>query len=129
MKLVIFGSTGSIGSHVVEQALEQGHTVTAFVRSPRKLNIQHSNLNIFTGDVMNPALVEEAVIGHEAAICILGSGKKLSGNVRSRGTKNIIQALEKAGIKRFICQSTLGAGDSWDNLNFYWKYRRCISAG
>ncbi|MEM8719260.1 MAG: SDR family oxidoreductase [Cyanobacteria bacterium P01_G01_bin.39] len=122
MKLVIFGSTGSIGSHVVEQALEQGHTVTAFVRNPNKLNFQHPHLSIFTGDVMNPALVEEAIIDHEAAICILGSGKKLSGNVRSQGTKNIIQALEKAGIKRFICQSTLGAGDSWSNLNFYWKY-------
>jgi len=122
MKLVIFGSTGSIGSQVVEQALEQGHNVTAFVRNPNKLNLQHPNLNIFTGDVMNPALVEQAVIGHDAAICILGSGKKLSGNVRSQGTKNIIQALEKAGIKRFICQSTLGAGDSWSNLNFYWKY-------
>lgn len=122
MKLVIFGSTGSIGSYVVKQALEQGHIVTAFVRNPHKLNVQHSNLNVFTGDVMNPAAVKEAVIGHEAAICILGSGKKLSGNVRSQGTKNIIQALEKAGIKRFICQSTLGAGDSWSNLNFYWKY-------
>ena len=71
---------------------------------------------------MNPALVEEAVIGHEAAICILGSGKKLSGNVRSQGTKNIIQALEQAGVKRFICQSTMGTGESWGNLNFYWKY-------
>ena len=122
MKLVIFGSTGSIGSQVVEQALEQGHTVTAFVRDRSKLNVKHPHLNIFTGDVMNLALVEEAVIGHDAAICVLGSGKKLNGNVRSQGTKNIIQALEKAGIKRFICQSTLGAGDSWGNLNFYWKY-------
>ena len=122
MKLVIFGSTGSIGTHVVEQALEAGYTVTAFVRNPNKLNLQHPHLNIFTGDVMNPTVVEQAVIGHEAAICILGSGKKLSGSVRSQGTKNIIQALEKAGIKRFICQSTMGTGDSWGNLNFYWKY-------
>ncbi|MEM6404385.1 MAG: NAD(P)H-binding protein, partial [Cyanobacteria bacterium P01_D01_bin.116] len=41
MKLVIFGSTGSIGTHVVEQALEQGHTVTAFVRNSIKLNHSH----------------------------------------------------------------------------------------
>ena len=122
MKLVIFGSTGSTGSHVLAQALEAGHTVTAFVRNPEKLNLKHQNLNIFTGDVMNAALVQEAVIGHEAAVCILGSGKKLSGNVRSQGTKNIIQALEKAGVKRFICQSTMGTGESWSNLNFYWKY-------
>ncbi len=122
MKLVIFGSTGSIGTQVVEQALEQGHTVTAFVRNPAKLNIRHPHLNIFAGDVINPTSVEQAVVGHDAAICVLGSGKKLSGNVRSQGTQNIIQALEKAGIQRFICQSTLGAGDSWGNLNFYWKY-------
>ncbi|MEL6578364.1 MAG: SDR family oxidoreductase [Cyanobacteria bacterium J06621_12] len=122
MKLVIFGSTGSVGIQVVEQALEQGHTVTAFVRDRSKLNLQHSSLNIFAGDVMNSDLVEQAVIGHDAAICVLGSGKKLSGNVRSQGTQHIIQALEKAGVNRFICQSTLGAGDSWGNLNFYWKY-------
>ena len=122
MKLVIFGATGSIGSQVVEQALEEGYTVTAFVRNQSKLNIQHPKLNIFTGDVMNLTLVEQAVIGHDAAICVLGSGKKLMGNVRSQGTKNIIQALEKVGVRRFICQSTLGAGDSWGNLNFYWKY-------
>ncbi len=102
MKLVIFGSTGSIGTQVVEQSLEQGHTVTAFVRNPGKLNVRHPNLNIFTGDVMDRTLVEEAVIGHDAAICVLGSGKKLTVTVRSQGTKNIIQALEKAGIKRFI---------------------------
>lgn len=122
MKLLIFGATGSIGTQVVEQALEKGHTVTAFVRNPGKLKMQHPNLNIFTGDVMNRTLVEKAVIGHDAAICVLGSGKKLTGTVRSQGTHNIIEALEKVGVRRFICQSTLGAGDSWDNLNFYWKY-------
>ena len=122
MKLVVFGSTGSVGRQLVKQALEQGHRVTAFARNPAKLDIRHPNLNIFTGDVMNPALVEQAVVGHNAAICVLGSGKKLNGNVRSQGTQNIIQALEKVGVRRFICQSTLGAGDSWGNLNFYWKY-------
>ncbi len=122
MKLVIFGSTGSIGQQLVQQALDQGHQVTAFLRNPAKLNIQHPQLNIFIGDVMNSTLVEEAVMGQEAVVCVLGSGNKLSGNVRSQGTQNIIQAMEKLGVKRLICQSTLGAGDSWGNLNFYWKY-------
>ena len=47
MKLLIFGATGSIGGQVVEQALEQGHTVTAFARNPAKLNIQHPDLKFF----------------------------------------------------------------------------------
>ena len=33
MKLVIFGATGSVGRHVVEQALQQGHEITAFTRN------------------------------------------------------------------------------------------------
>jgi putative NADH-flavin reductase len=44
MKVVIFGSTGSIGHHLVVQALEQEHTVTAFARNPAKLEIEHANL-------------------------------------------------------------------------------------
>ncbi|MEO1431450.1 MAG: SDR family oxidoreductase [Cyanobacteria bacterium J06633_8] len=122
MNLLIFGATGSIGSLVVEQALEKGHTVTAFVRNPDKLNIKHENLKVVKGDVMDTNSVEKAVQGKEAVVCVLGSGKKISGKIRSEGTQKIIKAMEKAGIERFICQSTLGAGDSWENLDFFWKY-------
>ncbi|MDJ0796860.1 MAG: SDR family oxidoreductase [Calothrix sp. MO_167.B12] len=122
MKLLIFGATGTIGRQLVEQALEQGYTVTAFARNPAKLNIQHANLKAFQGDVMDITSVEQAVQGQDAVVCVLGSGQKLTGTIRSEGTQQIIQAMEKAGIQRFICQSTLGAGDSWENLNFFWKY-------
>ncbi|MEL6553799.1 MAG: SDR family oxidoreductase [Cyanobacteria bacterium J06621_11] len=122
MKLVIFGATGTVGEKVVDQALEQGYAVTAFARKPAKLTIQHPNLTLFQGDVMNLAPVEQAIQGQDAVVCVLGSGKSLSSTVRSEGTKQIIQAMEQTGVRRFICQSTLGAGDSWGNLDFYWKY-------
>jgi putative NADH-flavin reductase len=122
MKLLIFGSTGSIGRQVVEQALEQGHTVTAFARDPAKLSIKHAHLKVAQGDVMDLASVEKAVQGQDAVVCVLGSGGKRKGTIRSEGTRQIIRAMETAGIRRFICQTTLGAGDSWGNLNFFWKY-------
>ena len=122
MKLLIFGSTGSIGRQLVEQALEQGHTVTAFARNPAKLDIQHTNLKVVQGDVMNSASVEQAVQGQDAVLCVLGSGGQRKGTIRSEGTRQIIQAMEKTGVQRLICQTTLGAGDSWENLNFFWKY-------
>ncbi|MDJ0582613.1 NAD(P)-dependent oxidoreductase [Crocosphaera sp.] len=122
MKLVVFGATGNIGQQVVKQALEQGHEVTAFARNPLKLDIKHPKLQLFQGDVMDNARVEQALQGQEIVVCTLGSGKNLSGNVRSKGSENIIKAMKKCGIKRFICQSTLGVGESWENLNFYWKY-------
>lgn len=122
MKLLIFGATGGTGREVVKQALEEGHAVTAFVRNPGKLDIKHANLMLVQGDVMDFTSVEKAVQGQEAVVCVLGSGQKLTGTIRSEGTQQIIHAMEKTGIRRFICQSTLGAGDSWGSLNFFWKY-------
>ena len=120
MKLIIFGSTGSIGRQLVRQGLEQGYLVTAYARDPSKLGIRHDNMKVVQGDAMDLSSVEKAVQGQDAVLCSLGAGAK--GTVRSRGTKNIIRAMEKVGIRRFVCQSSLGVGDSWGNLNFFWKY-------
>ena len=120
MKLIVFGSTGSIGRHLLNQALQQGYSVTAFARDVAKIDIQHENLQVIQGDVMDSASVERAIPGHDAVLCSIGAGRK--GKIRSEGTRNIINAMEKAGVRRFICQSTLGVGDSQANLNFFWKY-------
>ncbi|WP_419664075.1 NAD(P)H-binding protein [Desulfosarcina variabilis] len=42
---------------------------------------------------------------------VLGAGL-LKSRIRSEGTKNIVRAMEKTGVRRFICLSTLGVGDS-----------------
>lgn len=120
MKLLIFGSTGSIGRLLIKQALVQGHTVTAFTRDPAKLEINHANLRVAQGDVMDFASVERAVQGQDKVLCSIGAGRK--GTIRSEGTRNIVHAMENAGVRRLVCQSTLGVGDSRGNLNFFWKY-------
>lgn len=120
MKVLIFGATGTIGRELVKQALELGYAVTAFVRNPAKVELKHANLTVAQGDVLDPASVERAIPNHEAVLCSLGAGIK--GTIRSEGTQNIIRAMEKADIRRFICLSTLGVGDSQGNMNAYWKY-------
>lgn len=120
MRIAIFGSTGTLGSKVVAQALADGHQVTAFTRNAGNVTTAHENLRIVVGDVLDPAAVEQAVIGQDAVFVCLGSGRK--GVVRAEGTKAVIAAMERNGVKRLICQSTLGAGDSQGNLNFLWKY-------
>ena len=44
MKLIVFGATGGTGSQLVEQAIEQGHSVTAFARSPEKIQLTHKKI-------------------------------------------------------------------------------------
>ncbi len=120
MKLVIFGSTGSVGHQLVVQALEQEHTVTAFARNPAKIEIEHANLTAVQGDALDPASIEKAMEEQVAVLCALGAGAK--GSIRTEGTRNIVRAMEKAGVSRFICLSTLGIGNSRTNLNFFWQY-------
>ena len=64
--------------------------------------------------------MENAIQGHDAVLVSIGAGRK--GNVRAEGTRNIINVMEKLGIRRLICQSSLGVGDSRGNLNAFWKY-------
>jgi len=121
MKAIIFGATGTVGIEIVKQALEKNHAVTAFVRRPEKMtNLHHAHLTIVKGDVMNLSDVEKAMQNHDVVLCVLGDGN--AGKVRAWGTRNIIDAMKKTGIKRLICQSTLGIGESYGNLNFIWKH-------
>ncbi len=122
MKLIIFGATGGTGQQILEQALEQGHEVTAFVRSPEKLDIKHEKLRILKGNVLDFASVEGAIQGQDAVICTLGLPPRHKSYLRANGTKNIIRAMEKTGVKRFICQSSHGVGESRKTLPFLMKY-------
>ncbi|HAA16714.1 MAG TPA: epimerase, partial [Cytophagales bacterium] len=71
--------------------------------------------------VQDAASVRKAIRGQESVIVVLGSGRNRKGTVRSQGTRAIIQAMKSEGVTRLICQSTLGAGESQGNLNFFWK--------
>lgn len=122
MKLTIFGSSGGTGRQLIKQALEQGHTVTAFARSPEKLDQKHEKLQTAKGDVMDSPLVERAVQGQDAVLCVLGQSAMSKQKLRAIGTKNIICAMEKTGAKRFVCLSALGVGDSRDVLPFHYKH-------
>jgi putative NADH-flavin reductase len=122
MKLIIFGSTGSTGRQVVTQALEQGHDVTAFARSPEKLDQKHEKLQVIKGNVLDFSSVERVIQGQDVVLCTLGLPPMDKSNLRANGTKNIIRAMEKTGVKRFICQSSDGVGDSRDTLPFLMKY-------
>jgi putative NADH-flavin reductase len=121
MRIIIFGATGTVGKELVKQALEKGYEVTAFVRNPEKMqDANKTNLVLYKGDVSNVSEVENALKNQDVVLCALGDGKV--GKIRALGTKNIVEAMNKTGLKRLICQTTLGMGESYGNLNFIWKH-------
>jgi putative NADH-flavin reductase len=122
MRLLIFRSTGGTGRQLVEQALAQGHAVTAFARTPAKLDIKHPSLKLAQGDVMDYASVERAMRGQEAMLSALGTPALTKNTARSEGTQNVIRAMEKVSVRRLICLSSIGVGDSRDLLPFHYQY-------
>lgn len=120
MKVIIFGATGAVGKLVVKSCLQKKLHVTAFVRGQVEPSPQNKNVNYYIGDVNNIAEVKEAIKQQDIVICVLGDGKV--GKIRTIGTRNIIKAMEEFGVKRLICQTTLGMGESYNNLNFVWKH-------
>lgn len=119
MKLAVFGASGSVGRHVVDQALEQGHVVTAVTRDPARIERRQERLHVVRADATDAAGVAAVFDGHDAVIVAIGAGRK--GGVRAEGTRVVIDAMCAAGVRRLIVQSTLGAGDSRGNLDFWWK--------
>ncbi|PJE29667.1 Putative NADH-flavin reductase [Pseudooceanicola antarcticus] len=120
-RVIVFGATGSIGRLAVDELLARGHGVTAFARHPETLARQDPKLHLHAGDVLDPEAVARAMEGQQAVVITLGAGRSLRSRVRSEGTLVIIRAMQARGIRRLVCQSTLGAHESWSNLNFYWK--------
>lgn len=108
MKIVVFGASGGTGAKIVEQALDAGYIVTAFVRTPARLGIQHQNLTVFQGDVMDAAAVVKAVAGQDVVISALGPTRPPVPHMMETAAKNIVAAMQKHGLRRIV--STTGAG-------------------
>ena len=68
LDIVIYGATGEVGSHVVREALDRGHRVTAVSRRPEQVDMQHDNLSVVKGDLLDKASVTEIVTGKDVVI-------------------------------------------------------------
>ncbi|MEM8730761.1 MAG: NAD(P)-binding oxidoreductase [Pseudomonadota bacterium] len=119
--VLVVGATGTIGRLTVAALLAEGHRVTAFARRPERLQMSDPNLRYAAGDATSLSDVRAAVSGHDTVIVALGAGASRSSRIRSQGTLTVIRAMQETGVSRLICQSTLGAHESWSNLNFFWK--------
>jgi putative NADH-flavin reductase len=121
MRVIVFGATGGTGREIVAQALERGHQVTAFVRNPAKLTMSHERLSVARGDVLDASSVEVAVAGHDAALCAIGNRHYvLPTNILSKGTRHIVGAMQTHGVRRLVCETSLGVGDSFGRLGVYY---------
>jgi putative NADH-flavin reductase len=121
MNIVIFGASGPLGRAMTQAALQAGHQVTAFVRSPGRLD-SHARLREVAGDVLDAGSVAGAVPGHDAVISALGQTRPSpAGHDLHPGTAHIIAAMKAAQVSRLIWISSHGVGDARGHSGFLFE--------
>ncbi len=120
MKILIVSGTRGIGRQLLDQALKAGHTVTALVRNPPRLGVKHEQLSVITGDILDADSVTRAMGGQDAVCCTIGVKVPFGVTVFSESTKNLLQAMGKGMVKRLICVTGIGAGDSKGHGGFFY---------
>lgn len=120
-RVLIVGATGGTGRQLVAQALERGLTVTALARNPSELRVDHQRLTVVQGDVLDLRSVEAAMHGQDAVLSALGHRRYFyPTRILSEGTGNILRAMEAHGVRRLICETSLGIGDSAGRMGLYY---------
>lgn len=102
MKLVILGATGGIGRPLVSAALEQGHQVNVFVRSPEKVVQKSPRLNIIGGDLYNVQQMTDAIRNSDAVLSAFGPTTFRKTNLRRDFGRVLVKALRAANVSRVI---------------------------
>ena len=111
MKVAIFGATGGTDRIIIRRALERGYEVTAAARNPSALLGGHERLRVVKADVLQPQTLEAVVEDQDAVITSVSVGNAVKEGRKptilfSEGTRNVIAAMERQGVRRLVCLSS-----------------------
>lgn len=121
MHVLVVGATGGSGRAAVVALVAAGHTVTAFSRHASALTAP--GVRGVDGDATDAATVDALVAGHDAVVVTLGISEdpvrvRLRGpsgtaaDVRSRGTRHVVEAMARHGVRRLVVQTSYGVGST-----------------
>jgi uncharacterized protein YbjT (DUF2867 family) len=116
--VLVFGGTRGTGLEIVRKLRERGEAVTVAVRSTSNTaELEKLGVSTVIADALDAEQVTNAVTsgGYAAVVSTLGTTR---GEQHKRpdyiGNRNVIDATQTAGVKRFVFITVIGAGDSSD---------------
>ena len=107
MKVVLFGASGMIGSRVLAELVRRGHSVTAVVRHPEKVEAA-TGVNAVKGDVTDTASVATVAKGADAAVSAY-SPPRTNPESLIDATRSLLKGLAEAGVRRLIMVGGAGS--------------------
>ena len=109
MKVIVFGATGMVGKQLVKQSLFKGYEVKAFGRNVFTADMpKDDKLQLIPGALFDEGQVLKSLKDCDAVLSALGGAADGTDKTRSLGMKNIVQQMQKTGVKRIIAVGGIG---------------------
>jgi len=116
LKIALIGATGKAGTYILNHLLKENHAVKALVRKPEHFKVSHPDLEMVPGDVADAEVVHTLIAGCDVVVSALGLGQPASAKtIFTQSTENIITAMQKIGLKRYIAITGLNVNTPFDN--------------
>ena len=117
MKLLVLGATGGTGRLIVRDAAAKGYSVVALVRSTARAELPGAEL--IEGDARDETTLARAMDGCDAVVSALGTGMgRRKVDLLTVATRALVAAMTRNGVRRLVCVSALGVGDSHGHGGF-----------
>jgi NADH dehydrogenase len=111
--LLLTGATGVIGGELLPLLLAQGHEVRALVRDPRRLGEHRVAVQIALGDLGDPFSMRHAMRGVDTVVHLAATIRDQPGGrieeLNGLATVRLLRMAERAGVRRFLFFSAIGA--------------------
>jgi putative NADH-flavin reductase len=105
MRILVLGATGRVGSEVVRLAADAGHTITAFVRDPKRLHAP-ADVNVVVGDLSTPHDLQAALaLGIDAVVNAVGADPLKPSTLVTDTARTAIAAMQAANVRRYVAVS------------------------
>ena len=117
MTVLVIGASKGIGLAATKEALARGHRVRALARSAAGMPLRHATLEKVNGSALSGEDVSAALAGVSAVLLTLGVALNPETVLKpvtlfSRATNVVVSAMERAGVRRLVCVTGFGSGDS-----------------
>ena len=119
--IALFGATARSGREIIRQALQRGHTIKGFARTPSKLGVEHENLTLFKGDIYERDTIDPVLEGHEVVVSMIGvpapedpAAEIGPVDIYTVMGEHLISAMQEKGNTRLIMASSTGVEHRMD---------------
>jgi uncharacterized protein YbjT (DUF2867 family) len=137
MRVIVVGGSGRTGALVVKALVKAGETVVATIRNPKHMAaLIKQGVEVVMIDLDSSPLgdIEQAFKGADAVVFAAGSAEgDPSSAIDRKGVKRTVLAATKAGVRRYVAVSSLGATTrvpltyEWEGMKEYFAAKRAAN--